>query len=219
MKKQARLLSPLPLIALGLSSALWTSGCSYNRRTRPEEVETFDISYGRTDLQQFASAMVASLEASERLNTYVPLGARADSRVKLYMGGVQNKTREHIDTSGIVDKIENALVSGGRFLVLANELGQVELDEQLRFQQESGRVSPDEARALGKQLGAEVVLYGSLRSIEKDRGRSVESIGSKAEDVYYQFNLKCSDLETAEVLWSHEVEISKFERISFFGRG
>jgi len=219
MNTNARRIGTLhALLAALLLGGLGTS-CSYNRRTNPEKEENFDIDYGRTDLQQFANGMVEALEASERLVNYIPVGSRPDSRVKLYLGSIQNEAKEHIDTGGIVDKIQNRLVNGGKFMVLASDAGQIEIGDQSRFQHESGRVDPAEARRLGVQLGAEVVLYGTLHAIGKDRGRSIEAIGSKSEDVYYQLVMKCVDLETAEVLWTHEEEISKFERISLFGKG
>ena len=73
-------------------------------------------------------------------------------------------------------------------------------------------------RSFGKQLGADVILYGTLRSIEKGTGRSIESGGGKKEDVYYQFILKCVNIDTAEVLWQDEAELRKTARTGIFGR-
>ncbi|MFT4538023.1 MAG: hypothetical protein ACI841_001173 [Planctomycetota bacterium] len=217
MNTKATLTSLLSIATLAVGIA--STSCSHTTYTKADDQETFNVRYGRTDLQKFATDMVAALEESERLNSYVPVGSRSDSRVKMYMGGVRNDTGEHIDTEGIVDKIENSLVNGGRFLVLANDLGQIQIEQQTRFQHEAGKVQPSDVRELGRQLGAEVVLYGSLHGIDKSRGRSLEAIGSKSEDVYFQFVLKCADIETAEILWSHEVEVTKFERTSLFGKG
>ncbi len=90
--------------------------------------------------------------------------------------------------------------------------------EQVRFQQGSGRVREDMMRAFGQQLGADVIIYGTLRSIEKKKGSSIESGGVRKQDVYYQFVLKCVNIDTAELLWIEEEELRKTERTGIFGR-
>jgi hypothetical protein len=87
----------------------------------------------------------------------------------------------------------------------------------VRFQQGSGRVDPDQARAFGKQIGADMVLYGNLRSIEKGRRRSLESGGVKTEDVFYQFNLELTNIETGEVVWADQKDIRKTKKTGLFG--
>jgi len=73
------------------------------------------------------------------------------------------------------------------------------------------------AKAFGKQLGADVVVYGSLRSISKTKGRSLENLGAKTKDRYYQFVLSCINIESGEILWSNEEELRKTQVISLFG--
>ena len=52
------------------------------------------------------------------------------------------------------------------FRFVSDPKGQAEVADQVRFQNE-GRVNPEMAKKFGKQLGADIVLYGTLRSIEK----------------------------------------------------
>ena len=113
--------------------------------------------------------------------------------------------------------IRTELLQSRRFRFVADPHGQDEIGEQVRFQQESGRVNPEMAKKFGKQLGADVVIYGALRSIEKRTGRSLESGGTKFEDVYYQFVLNCVNLETGEIIWSDKGEIRKTQRTGVFG--
>ena len=68
------------------------------------------------------------------------------------------------------------------------------------------------------QLGADVILYGTLRSIDKRKGSSIESGGTRKKDVYYQFVLKCVNIDTAEILRQEEAELRKTERTGIFGR-
>lgn len=197
---------------------LLSAGCSSIRYDDPGRQETLNIDYGSTDLQTLSAGMVESLIQSPGLNYLDNSGKGDDKRVIVYFGSIENRTAEHIDTGGISDKIQTALLKSGKFRFVAEKAGQKEIEEQVRFQQETGRVREDMMRAFGKQIGADVILYGTLRSIEKSKGSSLESGGTRKQDVYYQFVLKCVNIDTAEVLWQEEEELRKTERTGIFGR-
>jgi len=202
--------------SLSLALLILATGCSGIRYDDPGRVETLTIDYGSTDLQSLSAEMVESLVNAQGLNYIEKLGD--DKRLMVLMGGVENRTSEHIDTQGITDKIQTALLKTGKFRFTAEKAGQDEIGDQVRFQQESGRVNEETARAFGKQVGADVVVYGTLRSIEKRKGSSIESAGTRKVDVYYQFVLKCVNIDTAEVIWQEEEELRKTERTGIFGR-
>jgi uncharacterized protein (TIGR02722 family) len=201
------------LAALSLIAA-----CSSVRYDDPGRQETINIDYGSTDLQTLAAGMVESLISSQNLNYLENPGKGDDKRIIVLTGGVENRTSEHIDTQGITDKIQTALLKSGKFRFVAERAGQDEIGDQVRFQQESGRVREDQMREFGKQIGADIILYGTLRSIEKKKGSSIESGGTRKQDVYYQFVLKAVNIDTAEILWQEEEELRKTERTGFFGR-
>lgn len=205
------LLTLTPLLALAGS-------CSTLRYDDPGRVETLTIDYGSTDLQTLSAEMVESLISSQALNYLENPGKGDDKRIIVYTGTVENRTSEHVDTQGITDKMQTALLKSGKFRFVAEKAGQGEIEEQVRFQQETGRVREDMMRAFGKQLGADVILYGTLRSIDKKKGSSIESGGTRKQDLYYQFVLKCVNIDTAEILWQEESELRKTERTGIFGR-
>lgn len=207
------------LCAVALVGSLAAGGCSSTRYGDPESVETVNIDWGSTDLQTFSKKMVQSLIESPQLAYLDHPGKREDKRIIVYMGGIRNQTSEHVDTEAVSDRIRTDLLQSGRFRFVAGDAGQQEIGEQVRFQQESGRVDPEMAKQFGKQLGADVVLYGTLRSIEKKRGRSLESAGTKTEDLYYQFVLNAVNLETGEIIWADQGEIRKTARTGLFGSG
>jgi hypothetical protein len=193
-----------------------SASCSSIRYDDPGRVETLTIDYGSTDLQTLAGEMVESLVTAPQLNYLENSGKGDDKRVIVLTGSVENRTSEHIDTEGITDKIQTALLKSGKFRFVADKAGQAQIDEQIRFQ--AGRVREDMLRELGRQLGADVILYGTLRSIEKSKGSSLESGGARKKDVYYQFVFKCVNIDTAEILWQDEQELRKTERTGIFGR-
>lgn len=197
--------------------ALFAS-CSSIRYDDPNRVETLTIDYGSTDLQTLSGEMVESLISAQSLNYLDNPGKGEDKRIIVYTGGVENRTSEHIDTQGITDKMQTALLKSGKFRFVAAKAGQAEIEDQVRFQQETGRVREDMMRSFGKQIGADVILYGTLRSIDKKKGSSLESGGARKQDVYYQFVLKCVNIDTAEILWQEESELRKTGRTGIFGR-
>lgn len=204
----------LPLFVL---ATLGLSACSSIGYDDPDKVETVNMKFGSTDLQSMADAMVQSLLSSPNLQYIDHSGKGDDKRVVLLTGNVNNRTSEHIDTSSITDSIRTALSKSGRFRLAANDQGQDELGTQVRFQMESGRVDPNLIRQFGKQIGADAVMYGNLRSIEKSKDRNLEDAGRKTDDVYYKFTLEVVNIETGEVVWIDEKELRKSKKTGLFG--
>lgn len=204
------------LVAVAL---LVGAGCSSTRYKDPDDPETIDVDWGSTDLQTFSEHMTDSLLASPNLSYLERPNKGSDLRVIAVMGGVVNETDEHVNTEMITRNIRDALLESGKFRFVAGDMGQSEIAKQVRFQQGSGAVDPARAIAFGKQLGAEVVIYGSLASISKRKGRSLESLGGKTKDVYYQFVLNAVNVETGEILWSDSEDLRKTQVVSLFGSG
>jgi uncharacterized protein (TIGR02722 family) len=212
------MLRRLSILALPILALLLAPACSSVAYDDPGRVETLTIGYGSTDLQSLSAEMVESLISTQALNYMDSSGKGDDKRIIVYTGNVENRTAEHIDTQGITDKMQTALLKSGKFRFVAATAGQAEIGDQVRFQQESGRVREDMLRSFGKQLGADVILYGTLRSIDKRKGSSLESGGTRKKDKYYQFVLKCVNIDTAEILWLEEAELRKTSRTGIFGR-
>ena len=203
----------MALIATALGAL---SACSSVKYGDPQETETVNIDFGSTDLQTITAKMVRSLIDSPALAYLEGPGKREDKRVIVYAGGIDNRTKEHIDTEAIMESIRTELLQSGRFRFPAGDLGQKQIGDQVRFQND-GRVDPVMAKQFGKQIGADMILYGSLISIEKSKGRSLESGASKLEDVYYQFVLNAVNIETGEIVWAEKQEIRKMQRRGLFG--
>ncbi len=206
---------------LAAATLLVGSGCSSLGYGDPEATETVTIEFGSTDLQTFASTMAESLLASPNLSFMDTSAKGDDKRVIAVQGGIANETREHINTAQILREMNETIVNSGRMRLVAGaeNNGQDLIAERVRFDQDSGRVRADMAKEFGKQLGADVVIYGALSDIYKERGRSIESLGSKRKDLFYQFSMSAVNVETGEILWTKTTDIRKKETVSLFGRG
>lgn len=165
----------------------------------PGAVESMTPEYGSTDLQTIAARMIESLLVHPVL---------ADRPV-IYVSRIRNKTSEHIETEAITDKIKTALIKSGKVRFTAIDEVNDEMIEQLQYQTKSGMVDPATRAAIGKQIGADLILYGDIISIVKRAGRK--------QDVYYKINLELADLETGLIEWSEEEEIRKQAKKGIIG--
>lgn len=205
----------VPLLALGLGAA-----CSSVSYGDPNEKETLTIDWGSTDLQTFASHMVEQFSKAPGLTYMDTPGKDGDPRVIAVFGGIANETREHINTDMISRLIQDDLFKTFKFRwVVGDEAaGREEVAKQIRYQN-SGVVDMQTAKDFGHQLGADIVFYGALSDIYKRQGRSIESLGAKRKDLYYQFYMTAVNIKTGELLWTETTDIRKTETVGLFGRG
>lgn len=187
---------PLALAALLLSLSNGFMGCgSPVRYSDPNAMQALSTDFASSDLQQIATAMVDSLL------TFPPVvEVVAKRRPVLALGGVQNRTRQHIDTIGITESIRSRMIRSGKFRFIDRSTDQ-ETIREIRTQQESGLNDTSKAVKFGKQLGAEYMLFGSIMDIPQVSGRS--------KDVYYKFSLSLKNLTTGILEWTDEKEIRK----------
>ncbi len=188
-----------------MASALLLTGCAskvnYGDAT---DVETVTIDFGSTDLQMIANQMV------DDLLTFPPVVQLTQQRRPVvFVDQVQNRTTEHIDTESVTDSIRTRLIQSGKFRFVDMKVVE-RVRQQFDFQLESGMVDPATAVTMGRQIGAEFMLYGALTSIVKRSG--------KTQDVYYKFTLNLMNLESGIIEWSSEKEIRKTKSRSLFGR-
>jgi len=188
------------VLSVSLAGCLGGSNVKYGDATA---VETTTTDFGSTDLQQIAAKMVDSLL------TFPPIVQVTNQRRPvMFVDTIKNKTSEHIDTESVTDTISNKVLRSGKFRFV--DMTKVEaVKKQLDFQGDSGMVNESTAVNMGRQIGAEYMMYGNLSSIVKRGG------GDK--DVYYKFTLKVMHLESGIVEWSDEKEIRKTKKKSMFG--
>jgi uncharacterized protein (TIGR02722 family) len=198
-----RTLILLPLLAAGV---IGINGCSsssvqYGDATA---VETVNTDFGSTDLQMIAEKMVDDLLASPAMAEIAPGGKRPI----LFVDTIKNKTLEHIDTESVTDTISTKLLNSGRFRFV--DMTQVDaIAKQLDYQKNSGMVDEKKSVQMGRQLGAQFMLYGNFSSIVKTAGST--------RDVYYKFTLKLTNIESGLVEFQSEKEIRKTKKKSVFG--
>lgn len=189
----------IALVSL-FSMAAVISGCAATTRTLdPGAEQHYDASYDFSDKKQIVRTLTESLLSSPNIST------ESASKPIVIVYGVDNETSEHINTGGITDDIRLSLIKSGEYRFL-NRKQRANVQQETDFQY-AGYVPPEQRVIEGRQLGANYILSGTLRSIEKKQAKQWRL--NKKELVYYSMNLELTDLQSGEISWADNVEIAR----------
>lgn len=181
------------------SSLLVLGACAATTRTLdPDVAQHYDASYDFSDKKQIVTTLTDSLLSSAQVPTEA-------SKPIVIVYGIDNETSEHINTGGITDDIRLALIKSGEYRFI-NRKQRENVVAEADYQY-AGFVAPEQRVSEGRQLGADFILSGTLRSIEKKQARQWRL--NKKELIYYSMNLELTDLETGEISWADSVEIAR----------
>jgi len=172
-------------------------GCSATTRDiSPDEVMHYDAGYDFSDKKAIVRSLVDSLMNKP------PLVARNDRPV-LIVYNVANRTSEHIETDAITDDIRQEILQSGKARFV-NEVQRGTIQKESDYQY-GGNVTPETRIQRAKQVGAEYMISGTLRSINKEQPKEVRL--KKKTLRYYSLVLELTDLQTGLIEWTDNVEI------------
>lgn len=197
----------LKLSACSIAIAIILSGCTGTtiQYTDPDAVDTTSLNFSSTDLQTTATKMVNSMLSSPRISK---ITANANDLPIIWPQTIQNRTNEHIDTSAIQNSVTTELLNSGKFnLVDMNKVDAVKA--QMQYQNYSGMVAPDKAVKIGKQVGAQYMLFGDISSISAQNNYQ--------QSQFFQITMKLMDLESGLLIWQGQKQIRKVAQKSYFG--
>ncbi len=185
------------ILATALMMSL-LSACATTRTLDPDTEKHYDASYDFSDKKQIVDTLTQSLLSSPNVPTET-------KKPIIVVYGIDNETSEHINTGGITDDIRLALIKSGEYRFV-NRKQRDNLQDEADYQY-AGFVPPEQRVAEGRQLGADFILSGTLRSIEKQQPRQIRL--TKRKLVYYSMNLELTNLESGEISWADNVEIAR----------
>lgn len=163
----------------------------------PAKEEIVDDRWNETDSRKTAKEMMTSALSKAWLKNH--RATKPGKKPVVIVDDVENRTDEHLDTKALTEFIRNELLNSGEIRFADNKNREKVLKE-INYQG-GGAVAPDQAKKLGKQLGADFMLSGAMSSI----------VATQAElkTVTYQTNLTLTNLETTEIEWSENYQIKK----------
>lgn len=174
------------------------AGCmAYTRNINPQDETHYDASYDFSDKNQIVEALVTPLLQAP----VFPV----EKKPILIVYPVVNETSEHISTGGITDAIRMRLIQTGRFRFI-NERQRENIQQETSYQ-DAGFVDPAMRVEKGRQLGADYILSGTLRSIKNKQAKQMRLY--KKERIYYSLDLTMTDLKTGEIVYADQAELAR----------
>ena len=176
------------------------AGCASHQVKRIAVEEVVDLSgrWNDTDSRLVAQEMIE--DALSR--PWVPefRGSHKRSPVVI-IGFVKNQSHEHINADIFVKDLERTLLNSGKVKFVASRNERNWVREERDDQNKGGNTDPETVKKMGKELGADFILIGSVNSVKDEvQSRYV---------ILYQTNLEMVDLETNEKVWIGQRDIKK----------
>ena len=134
--------------------------------------------------------------------------ARHRGEPKVFIGDVQNRTDEaYFPIADFNDEFLYELSKGGEFR-LVDAAARDQILEEITYQND-GMVDPAQAKQIGKQLGADLMIFGAIHmQTQKRDGKAVKQ---------YSVNLRMTNVETAEEVLRVRTRVFKSSTKSAFG--
>lgn len=201
------MLKRLWIFALILSFSGIFSACSARQVERVDVDETIDLSgyWNDSDARMVAEGMIKEALSHSWAEDFE---AEHGQKPVVIVGRVRNRSHEHINTEVFTKALERELINSGKVEFVATPEERLDIRAE-REDQQKGYTDPETVAAMGRELGADYMLLGSLNSIKDEVKRH--------HVIYYQANLELIDIETNRKIWIGQQEIKKTVKISRFG--
>jgi hypothetical protein len=173
-------------------------GCS-TKVTRMDSSEVKDLSgqWNDTDSRMVSDEMIGQMLEGAWASNHQR--AHAGQPPAVIVGTVNNLSHEHINVSTFVADIERAVINSGRVEFVASRAERQEIRDERKDQDINA--SEETRKAMGKELGADYMLSGSINTIIDAEG--------KTSVRFYQVDLNLISLADNRKVWVGQKKIKK----------
>jgi uncharacterized protein (TIGR02722 family) len=134
--------------------------------------------------------------------------AKFDGQPKIFISEVQNKTSDpYFPVDDLNDELLNEFSSAGDF-VLIDASVRDKLLKEIQYQND-GMVDPGQAKSIGKQAGADLLVFGSIRMKPKSRG------GKTIKE--YSINMRMTNIQKGIEVLRTRAKVQKYSEQSSTG--
>ena len=180
------------LIALLLSATLTLQGCASFKAERlstaegDEKAMEITDEWLLTDTQNTVGEIMKKMDTNRGFRAYLnELGHRP----KLFIAEVQNETSEaYFPIDDMNDELLTQMSETGEFRLI-DAAARDRILKEIQYQNE-GMVNPSDIRKIGKQTGAELLIFGAVRMNPKTfKGKTIKE---------YTVNMRFTDITSGE---------------------
>jgi hypothetical protein len=193
------------LLALGLTS------CSGFKAKRVSGNEGDELGMEITDkwllrdTETVVSQILKQIEQHKGFQRYL---AKSGKRPKIFIAEVQNETSEpYFPIRDLNDELLNEFSSSGEFILIDQE-SRDKLLKEIKYQND-GMVDSRQAKKIGKQAGADLLVFGNVRMQPRSRG------GKTIKQ--YSVNIRMTNLQSAIEVLRTRVKVQKYSEKSGSG--
>lgn len=189
-----------------------TQGCGPSIKTErlsttagDEKAATITDEWLLTDTENAVADILKQLDKHKGYQRYL---AKLGHNPRLFIAEVQNETSEaYFPVADLNDELLNEFSSSGDY-VLIDEAARNRLLKELQYQSD-GMVKASDIKKIGKQTGAELLIFGAVRMQPKTLGgRTIKE---------YTVNLRLTDIEAGTEVARTRFKQSKYSKRSGMG--
>jgi len=197
--RRAALLSVfIPMFMAGLL----TTGCGTKvSRIDVNEIRDLSGAWNDTDSRLVSEEMINDMLERPWIRTY---SLQSNRLPTVIVGTIRNLSSEHINLNTFVGDIERAMINSGRVTFVASSQERQEIRSERKDQDINAR--EDTRKAMGRELGADFMLKGSINTIIDMEGRT--------QVRYYQVDLTLISLTDNRKVWLGQKKIKKLVKNS-----
>ena len=165
-------------------------------RTAADTTTDFSGRWNDTDSRLTAETMVGSMLSGGWLERFTSENGREPVVI---IGGIRNRSSEHIDANIFTKDMERELVNSGRVVFVAAGESREEIRIEREDQQSNANLST--AAALAAETGADYMMQGVITS-------QTDAIEGKRATLY-KVDMELIDLESNQKVWIDTKQIKK----------
>ena len=192
----------VPVVALVL-----VTGCSSFKAERVDDAKADEKAMEITDhwvdgdTIRVIDGSMKQIYAHKRFVEYA--GNFHGKRIKLFVGEIRNNTSEsYFPVKDLEDALLEKMSNSDQF-ALIDASRREHLLKEITYQND-GMVDPAQAKKVGKQSGADVMIFGDINMKPETRdGKTIKT---------YTVNLHLTDIQTAEEMCRSREKINKFSK-------
>jgi len=174
-------------------------------KTSDEKALKITDQWVQADTEQVIRDVMKEMSEHNGLKKYMAQNGR---QLKMFIGEVQNLTAEsYFPINDINDELLNEISKAGDF-VLVDAAAREHILKEITYQND-GMVDPATAKKVGKQTGADLMIFGNVYMKPESRdGKTIKQ---------YALNLRITDIEKGIEIFRSRVKLSKFSDQSKIG--
>ena len=157
------------------------------------------------DTQIVIEKLMTKIQSHRGLKKYL---RRLGKTPVVFIGEVQNLTSDaYFPISDINDEFLNNISESGNFILVDSAAREILLKE-ITYQND-GMVDPSTAKSVGKQTGADLIIFGNVYMKPESRdGKTIKQ---------YSINIRMTDIEKGVEVFRARTKVSKYSEQKKFG--